>query len=234
MMISSKTIKTHTKAKIIIYLDQQNYISSQIKNEVTHFFEEVHIKHNIPTVNKSGEDWIFYVLNDFSNQEYDKLRYHLQSLNVNESRILLVSVNKLDRNLFRFLSLQICGVVTLETLQNNTITVISSLLTKGVFLEPKFHYDLVMEIDRLNKRDKPLKKLVLNKEKVNEQLTKKEQDILQLLLDGHSNSKIAELLFFAQSTVSTTISVILKKIDASDRTDAIVKAIRIGWVDGFR
>ncbi|SER99902.1 two-component system, NarL family, response regulator DegU [Salisediminibacterium halotolerans] len=58
--------------------------------------------------------------------------------------------------------------------------------------------------------------------------------MLQHILDGHNNRKIAELLYLAPSTVSTVISHLLKKLDANDRTDAMVKIIRNGWVDALR
>jgi DNA-binding NarL/FixJ family response regulator len=62
-------------------------------------------------------------------------------------------------------------------------------------------------------------------------LSKREQDVLQLLAYGHSNKEIAKTLGIGAQTVKTHISHIFTKLGASDRTGAVALALRKGLVE---
>ena len=59
-------------------------------------------------------------------------------------------------------------------------------------------------------------------------LTKRELEILQLIVDGCSNAAIAEKLYITVGTVKTHVRNILNKLAAEDRTQAAVRALRSG------
>ncbi|MFD2608118.1 response regulator [Deinococcus taklimakanensis] len=59
-------------------------------------------------------------------------------------------------------------------------------------------------------------------------LTPRELDILRLIADGLPNKEIAEALGVSVSTVKLHVQDILTKLQASDRTQAAVKALRRG------
>jgi NarL family two-component system response regulator LiaR len=60
------------------------------------------------------------------------------------------------------------------------------------------------------------------------ELTEREMEVLKLLANGLSNSRIAEQLFVSESTVKGHISNILSKLHLADRTQAAVFAWREG------
>ena len=62
------------------------------------------------------------------------------------------------------------------------------------------------------------------------ELTDREQQILQLLAVGKSNQEIGAELGITASTVKFHINNILSKLHVSDRTQAVVKALRRGLV----
>jgi DNA-binding NarL/FixJ family response regulator len=64
-----------------------------------------------------------------------------------------------------------------------------------------------------------------------ERLTEREQEILHLLAQGHTNPEIARRLHLAPGTVRNYVSAILQKLDVSDRTQAAVVALQRGLVD---
>lgn len=61
-------------------------------------------------------------------------------------------------------------------------------------------------------------------------LTKREQEIVQHLADGEPTKKIAEKLNLSNGTVRNYISIVLDKMDAKNRIEAISKAIDKGWL----
>lgn len=61
-------------------------------------------------------------------------------------------------------------------------------------------------------------------------LTGREQEILDLMAKGSKNKDIAQILFLAETTVKTHVGQILRKLDAADRTQALLNAIRRGIV----
>ncbi|MBN1311899.1 MAG: response regulator transcription factor [Anaerolineae bacterium] len=63
-----------------------------------------------------------------------------------------------------------------------------------------------------------------------EELTPREQDVLQLLAQGLSNREIAAALVIGEKTVKTHVSNILAKLGVPSRTQAALYAIRQGMV----
>jgi DNA-binding NarL/FixJ family response regulator len=57
--------------------------------------------------------------------------------------------------------------------------------------------------------------------------TDREIEILRLLAGGYSNKEIARSVFLAEGTVKNYVSEILAKLDARDRTRAVLKAITL-------
>lgn len=63
-------------------------------------------------------------------------------------------------------------------------------------------------------------------------LTRREMEVLRLLVDGRSNRQIAGELFIGEKTAGTHVSSILGKLDVASRTEAASFAHRVGLVDG--
>ena len=61
-------------------------------------------------------------------------------------------------------------------------------------------------------------------------LSAREMEVLQHVVRGSSNKGIAYALQISQQTVKNHISSILRKLDAKDRTEAAVYALRHGWI----
>lgn len=60
----------------------------------------------------------------------------------------------------------------------------------------------------------------------NDLLGARQQEILNLLLDGYTNREIANILYLSPETVKSHIKVILKKLKVRDRTQAVSLVLR--------
>lgn len=63
-----------------------------------------------------------------------------------------------------------------------------------------------------------------------EPLTPREVEALQLLAEGLSNKEIGSRLGISESTAKFHVNAILGKLGAQGRTDAVVRAVRMGLV----
>ncbi|MBN2117124.1 MAG: response regulator transcription factor [Anaerolineales bacterium] len=62
-------------------------------------------------------------------------------------------------------------------------------------------------------------------------LTRRELDILQLLAAGKSNQEIAEERVLTLNTVKKHVGNILSKMGVANRTQAVMLAKKLGWVE---
>ncbi len=107
----------------------------------------------------------------------------------------------------------------------------------GSYLHPKVTHNLVKEYRRLANSDQVggggitgvLQQLEIRRPL--HLLTRRECEVLQLLADGKSNKSIGETLYISEKTVKNHVSNILQKMNVNDRTQAVVVAIKNGWVE---
>jgi two-component system, NarL family, response regulator DegU len=68
------------------------------------------------------------------------------------------------------------------------------------------------------------------KDKPPSPLTPREEEVLQLIADGCSTSEVATNLFISGKTVKNHLASIYEKLEARDRTQAVLSAVRIGII----
>ena len=61
-------------------------------------------------------------------------------------------------------------------------------------------------------------------------LTDREHQVLSLLAEGKTNKEIAEVLVISDRTVQTHLSNVFNKMKVASRTEAVLTAIRRGWI----
>ncbi|MDA3648678.1 response regulator transcription factor [Saccharopolyspora indica] len=66
------------------------------------------------------------------------------------------------------------------------------------------------------------------------QLTQRQQDVLELLVQGATNRRIGRVLHITEQTVKAHLHMIYRKLGVADRTEAVVIAMRFALVpDGL-
>ena len=61
-------------------------------------------------------------------------------------------------------------------------------------------------------------------------LTQRELEVLQLLAEGATNNEISERLFISPKTTKNHLAAIFQKLDVTNRTHALVRAVVMGLV----
>ena len=71
----------------------------------------------------------------------------------------------------------------------------------------------------------------MNEYYCNEGLSEREATILKLMTKGYDNEEIAKEISVSLHTVKAQISIILRKLDAKNRTVAVYKALKDGTIE---
>lgn len=88
-------------------------------------------------------------------------------------------------------------------------------------LSPQLAASMLDEVRKLDQQPGPEEERII---------TKREEEVLQLIADGCSTGEVAERLFISQKTVKNHLASIYQKLDARDRTQAVLQAVRMGIV----
>jgi NarL family two-component system response regulator LiaR len=62
------------------------------------------------------------------------------------------------------------------------------------------------------------------------ELSERETEILKMAAQGLSNQDIADRLFLSRRTIQTHLANIFRKMDVGSRTEAVLQALRKGWL----
>jgi DNA-binding NarL/FixJ family response regulator len=100
-------------------------------------------------------------------------------------------------------------------------TAIAAAREQAVYLDPNIARQVINQLQ-------PPK--FCSSDRLIAQLSEKELEILQLIVEGKSNPEIAETLYLSISTVKTHIKGIMTKLAVSDRVQAAVVALRSGLI----
>jgi len=135
-------------------------------------------------------------------------------------KVLILTVHSEVEYLVKAVDIGANGYILKDSGSVELKQAINAVIDEGSYIQP----NLIPALNsRLINRD-------MDKEKL-ESLTKREIEILTQVAGGMFNKEIAVNLNISERTVKNHISNIFKKIDASDRTQAAVFAIRNNVVD---
>ncbi len=98
-------------------------------------------------------------------------------------------------------------------------------------LDPTVARKVLGEFQRMAARSPTPSASVKADDLVIESLTPREEEVLDLLAEGLSNKEIGARLHLTEGTVKNYVSAIIAKLQANDRSHAVVTAIRRGLVD---
>ena len=150
-----------------------------------------------------------------------------------ESKVIILSIHDDENYVTHALRTGATGYLLKEMDADALIEAVKVVADGGSYLHPRVTHNLVKEYRRLSADEGESDKYISPVEirRPLHLLTRRECEVLQLLADGKSNRGIGEALFISEKTVKNHVSNILQKMNVNDRTQAVVVAIKNGWVE---
>jgi len=117
----------------------------------------------------------------------------------------------------------------ITSLEERICSDINSVIQKSTAKDPQKRYKDVLEMLEALRQASRLGENVTPTRLV-ELLTPREQEVMQLIIDGKTNREIAEILVLAETTIKSYIRNIYKKLNVRSRVQAIARARDIDFV----
>jgi two-component system response regulator DegU len=151
-----------------------------------------------------------------------------------DTKIIILSIHDDENYVTHALQTGARGYLLKEMDGNALIEAVKVVAEGGSYLHPKVTHNLVNEYRKLAAgvaRSGGAYVPAVEIRRPLHLLTRRECEVLQMLADGKSNRGIGESLFISEKTVKNHVSNILQKMNVNDRTQAVVVAIKNGWVE---
>ena len=140
------------------------------------------------------------------------------------AKVLVLTIHNEVEYLYKAVEIGVQGYVLKDSEADVLITAIRSINEGDTYIQPNMASLL---FKRMNVKESE------KKYNFNNDLTRREIEVLKLITEGLLNKEIAHNLNISEKTVKNHVSNIFKKIDVSDRTQAAVYAIKKNVVDIF-
>ena len=134
--------------------------------------------------------------------------------------ILMVSSCGYQQSLFASLQAGVAGYLLKRTAPQEFISAVRSLCSGEAVFDLEAVTKLVGSL--VTKKGKEMKTM--------EHLSPREVELLRIAAKGVTNKKIASELGISQATVQTHLVNIFRKMECGSRTEAILHALREGWL----
>jgi DNA-binding NarL/FixJ family response regulator len=128
-----------------------------------------------------------------------------------------------DQYIFEGLRAGALGYLLKDVSGEELADAIRTVNNGGALIEPSVARKMIAEFTRLPTTGTSEADLI-------DPLTEREEEILKMVAQGMTNREIAQNLYLAEGTVKNYISTILNKIGVRDRTQAVLKAQKLGLI----
>jgi two-component system response regulator DegU len=148
------------------------------------------------------------------------------------TKVIILSIHDDENYVTHALQTGARGYLLKEMDADALIEAVHVVADGGSYLHPKVTHSLVREYRRLSTGQASNTNFqTIEIRRPLHLLTRRECEVLQMLADGKSNRSIGEALFISEKTVKNHVSNLLQKMNVNDRTQAVVVAIKNGWVE---
>ncbi|MFD1780003.1 response regulator [Fredinandcohnia salidurans] len=152
-----------------------------------------------------------------------------------DTKVIILSIHDDESYVTHALKTGATGYLLKEMDADSLVEAVKVVAEGGSYLHPRVTHNLVKEFRRLavasGQSVSAHSHTTVEVRRPLHLLTRRECEVLQLLTDGRSNRGIGDDLYISEKTVKNHVSNILQKMNVNDRTQAVVVAIKNGWVE---
>ncbi|NQD67916.1 response regulator transcription factor, partial [Bacillus haikouensis] len=148
-----------------------------------------------------------------------------------QTKVIILSIHDDENYVNHALKTGALGYLLKEMDSEALVDAVKVVAEGGSYVHPKVTHNLVAEYKRLANAQNTGGFQQSEVRRPLHLLTRRECEVLQMLADGKSNRGIGEALYISEKTVKNHVSNILQKMNVNDRTQAVVTAIKNGWVE---
>lgn len=161
------------------------------------------------------------VLMDVSMPEMDGVEACRQvRASVPQTRVVMLTMHADQEVLANAIRAGACGYLVKDCSTEEIADAVRMAANGDTALSPQLAASMLDEVRKLDKTPPREERVV----------TKREEEVLQFIADGCSTSEVAEQMYISQKTVKNHLASIYQKLDARDRTQAVLQAVRMGIV----
>lgn len=149
-----------------------------------------------------------------------------------DTRVIILSIHDDEAYVYETLRTGASGYLLKDMDAEDLVEAVRMVANGNAYIHPKVTGKLIDEFRRLSEQEGTFNgfRTMTLSESWRGLLTRREMDVLQLMAEGRSNRAIGEHLFISEKTVKNHVSSVLQKMGVQDRTQAVVTAIKSGWV----
>jgi DNA-binding NarL/FixJ family response regulator len=148
-----------------------------------------------------------------------------------DTHVIILTTYDTDNLVFEGIKAGARGYLLKDTTSETLIEAIRGVVRGESLLDPGVARRVLSEFQRLASQVQPPPASRPLAEPGIEPLTPREEEVLHLLVEGLSNKEIGARLHLTEGTVKNYVSAIIAKLQANDRTHAVVTALRRGLVN---
>jgi DNA-binding NarL/FixJ family response regulator len=138
------------------------------------------------------------------------------------ARVLVLTMHDEDALRARALRAGAAGFLTKDCELNEVVEAVRAVATGEPLLSPEIATSILEQF--------PEDAVDVEETEKTGPLTKREREVLQAVADGRSTTEIGRELFISVKTVKNHLASIYAKLDARDRTQAVLSGVRMGIV----
>jgi DNA-binding NarL/FixJ family response regulator len=136
--------------------------------------------------------------------------------------ILIVTLSEDPDYLLEALRVGAAGYVLKDASRREVVDAVRQVLNGESPLDPKLSAQLIRRLASRTRESSAAH---------GDEPTHREMEVLRLVAEGKTNAEIAQSLFISVGTVKVHVERIIDKLGVSDRTQAAVRAVELGYIN---
>ncbi len=134
-----------------------------------------------------------------------------------DTKIIMLTIYQDNQHIAEAIQAGAKGYVLKDVKRENLINIIHHVIQDGAFLDPAVASELFDHIKNAT---------TTSMEGEKPRFTRRELEVLKLLVDGRKDREISEFLYISEHTVRSHIKSLFRKLGVSSRSQAVAKAIQ--------